>query len=157
MTDPTQLGDVPAPPGASYRIERLPRPDLSEEFYREVGRDWHWVDRLAWSDDQWRAWVDRPEHHLLVCELNGVDAGYAELEQQPGGNVEIAYFGILAWSTGRGLGKWWLATVIEEAWRLPGTARVWVHTCSLDSPAALPNYLARGLRQCASSVEWREP
>ncbi|MEV6346474.1 GNAT family N-acetyltransferase [Actinoplanes sp. NPDC051851] len=28
---------------------------------------------------------------------------------------------------------------------LPGVARVWVHTCSLDGPAALANYQGRGL------------
>jgi len=25
-------------------------------------------------------------------------------------------------------------------------ARVWLHTCTLDDPAALPNYVARGFR-----------
>jgi len=25
-----------------------------------------------------------------------------------------------------------------------GATRVWLHTCTLDGPAALPNYLARG-------------
>jgi hypothetical protein len=27
-----------------------------------------------------------------------------------------------------------------------GARRVWVHTCSLDHPGALANYLARGFR-----------
>jgi len=33
---------------------------------------------------------------------------------------------------------------LEEAWRM-GPSRVWLHTCTLDHPAALPNYLARGM------------
>ena len=33
-----------------------------------------------------------------------------------------------------------------EAWEL-GANRVWLHTCTLDSPRALPNYRARGFRE----------
>jgi GNAT superfamily N-acetyltransferase len=101
--------------------------------------------------------VDRPEHHLLVCRQAGEDVGYAELEQQADGDVEIAYFGLLPPAIGRGLGRWWLAEVIAEAWRLPGTRRVWVHTCTLDGPAALTTYVGRGLRPFAREVEWRLP
>ena len=148
---------VDPPPGVALRVMAEPRPDLSRDFYARVGADWHWVDRLEWSDDQWLTWVDRPEHHLLVCEVDGVPAGYAELEQQPGGAVEIAYFGLLPEALGRGLGRWWLAAVIEHAWSLPDATRVWVHTCELDSPAALPNYLARGFTECDRRIEWRLP
>jgi hypothetical protein len=38
-----------------------------------------------------------------------------------------------------------LTEAVEHAWRIqPDVERVWVHTCSLDHPSALPNYLARG-------------
>lgn len=157
MTDPTELVPAPCPAGAGMRVVPEPRPDLSRDFYARVGADWHWVDRLGWDDAQWTAWVDRPEHHLLLCERDGSPAGYSELEQQPGGDVEIAYFGLLPDAFGGGMGAWWLAQVIAYAWELPGTARVWVHTCTLDSPAALPTYRARGLREYARDVEWRMP
>ena len=94
---------------------------------------------------------------MLVCRQDGEDAGYAELEQPSDGNVEIAYFGLLPEAIGRGLGRWWLAQVLAEAWRLPGTRRVWVHTCTLDGPAALATYEGRGLRPYAREVEWRLP
>ena len=45
----------------------------------------------------------------------------------------------------RGWGKYLLTEAAREAWRR-GPARVWLHTCTLDHPAALPNYLARGFR-----------
>jgi hypothetical protein len=32
---------------------------------------------------------------------------------------------------------------ISQAWS-DGANRVWLHTCTLDDPAALPNYLKRG-------------
>ena len=158
MTSLDQL--VPAdslPSGASWLRIDAAKAGPSRDFYRRVGGPWHWVDRLDWDENQWSAWTDRPEHHLLVCRQDDVNAGYAELEQQPGGEVEIAYFGLLPEAIGRGLGRWWLAQVLAEAWRLPGTRRVWVHTCTLDGPAALATYEGRGLRPYAREVEWRLP
>lgn len=157
MTDPDQLVRAERPPGADVEVVAEPSPHASESFYRRVGADWHWVDRLDWRPEQWQAWVDRPEYRLLVCTVDGDTAGYAELEQQPGGDVEIAYFGLLGGFQGRGLGSWWLATVLERAWALDGTRRVWVHTCDLDHPAALATYRARGMREFDRTVEWRMP
>ena len=44
---------------------------------------------------------------------------------------------------GCGLGRHLLTCAVEVAWAI-GASRVWLHTCTLDDPAALPNYLARG-------------
>jgi hypothetical protein len=38
-----------------------------------------------------------------------------------------------------------LTSAIERGFAM-GARRVWVHTCSLDHPQALANYLARGLQ-----------
>ena len=38
--------------------------------------------------------------------------------------------------TGAGLGKWLLTEATRAAWGL-GASRVWLHTCTLDGPAAL--------------------
>ncbi len=157
MTAPEQLVSAPRPVGAALEVVRDADPAASESFYRRVGADWHWVDRLEWRPDQWRDWVDRPEYRLLVCTLDGAPAGYAELEQQPGGDVEIAYFGLLGGFQGRGLGAWWLGAVLEQAWALEGTRRVWVHTCDLDHPAALATYRSRGMQEFDRYIEWRMP
>ncbi|MGE5733321.1 MAG: GNAT family N-acetyltransferase, partial [Gemmatimonas sp.] len=58
-------------------------------------------------------------------------------------SIEIAYFGLAPDFIGRGLGKAMLTRAVQEAFAL-GPVRVWLHTCTLDSPRALPNYLARG-------------
>jgi len=158
MTSAEQMVPAPhTPDSAAWHRVDTDRSSTSRDFYLRVGAPWHWVDRRDWQDDQWRAWTDRPEHHLLVLRMDGTDAGYAELEQQSGGDVEIAYFGLLPEAMGRGLGRWWLSEVLAEAWRLPGTERVWVHTCTLDGPAALATYEGRGLRAYAREVEWRMP
>jgi GNAT superfamily N-acetyltransferase len=70
-------------------------------------------------------------------------AGYFELEEHDDDSVEIAYFGLRPEFFGRGLGGELLTQAVREAWRT-GAKRVWLHTCTLDSPRALPNYLARG-------------
>jgi len=65
-----------------------------------------------------------------------------ELEKT-GTETEIAYFGLIPGHIGLGLGKHLLSFAIDQAWE-GGAERVTVHTCNLDSPAALPNYLKRG-------------
>jgi GNAT superfamily N-acetyltransferase len=42
-----------------------------------------------------------------------------------------------------GLGKQLLSFAIDRAWE-EGAKRIWLHTCTLDNAAALPNYLKRG-------------
>ena len=71
--------------------------------------------------------------------------GYAELEWQAGGDVEVVYFGILPQFIGQGLGGHLLTAAVERAWQR-GAARVWLHTCTLDQPHALAHYQARGFR-----------
>lgn len=56
---------------------------------------------------------------------------------QLAGNVEIAYFGLLPRFIERGLGGALLTATVERAWAM-GARRVWVHTCSLVHPSALP-------------------
>jgi GNAT superfamily N-acetyltransferase len=121
-----------------------PTPELNRFLYMAVGRPWQWRDRLEWDRARWRAYVDRPELETWAAYVRGTLAGYFELERQ-GGDVEIVYFGLLPGFTGRGLGGALLTAAIERAFD-GGAARVWVHTCTLDHPQALPNYVARGMR-----------
>jgi GNAT superfamily N-acetyltransferase len=124
----------------------LPCPELNRFLYTAVGGSWYWTDRLGWSYKDWLSYLDRPELETWVAYLRGTPLGYFELEMQAGGNVEIAYFGLLHNSQGRGLGAALLTRAVERAWNM-GAKRVWVHTCSLDHPGALRNYLSRGFRE----------
>ncbi len=91
------------------------------------------------------AYLNRPDIETWVAYVSGSRAGYFELERQSEGNVELAYFGLLPGFVGQGVGGELLTTAIARAWDM-GAARVWVHTCDLDHPQALPNYQARGFR-----------
>lgn len=131
----------------SFRVQQaeIPCPELSRFLYTAVGGNWFWVNRLDWSYEQWAAHVQRPEHETWIGYVAGTPAGYFALERQAEGVVELADFGLLPQFIGRGIGGALLTAGVERAWQ-PGTARVWVHTCSLDGPMALQNYQARGFR-----------
>jgi len=114
-------------------------------LYAEVGRNYHWVDRLPWTDEQIRTHLNLPENSLWVMKYGSDVAGYFELRRCEDRSTEIAYFGLLPQFIGRGLGKHLLTCAVEQAWA-GGANRVWLHTCTLDDTAALPNYLKRGFK-----------
>ena len=129
------------------RVERIEGSPASfyRYLYAEVGRAYRWVDRLGWTDDEIRAHLATPGVSLWLLTVRAAPAGYFELKSAPYGSVEIAYFGLLPEFIGRGYGKHLLTEAVERSWSL-GARRVWLHTCTLDGPAALPNYVSRGFR-----------
>ena len=124
-------------------VER-PTPELYRECYRSVGEAYHWRDRWDWTDEEIRAHLGQPTITLHVARRGGLLAGWYELRRVPeDDSVEIAYFGLLPRAIGQGLGKHLLSCAVRDAWAL-GPLRVWLHTCTLDHPHALPNYEKRG-------------
>jgi ribosomal protein S18 acetylase RimI-like enzyme len=153
MTARSQLRPA-RPPRVPVDVVRaeVPNPEFARFLYQAVGGPWYWTDRLGWTRERWLAHLDRPEVETWVALAGGTPAGYAELEEQPGGQVEIAYFGLLPQFTGQGIGGHLLTEAVARAWDREAAhpdrraTRVWVHTCSLDGPHALANYQARGFR-----------
>ncbi len=129
------------------RVERMHDclPSFYRNLYVEVGQNYHWIDRLAWTDEQIATHLQQAEISLWLMTQDDATAGYFELRRCEDGSVEIAYFGLLPKFLGRGLGKHLLTCAAEQAWA-DGANRVWLHTCTLDDPAALPNYLKRGFK-----------
>ena len=127
------------------RVVRTARCTVSfyRYLYREVGERYHWRDRNNWNDETVQRNIDNPRIAIWVMYVAGVPAGYFELCRHADASVEIVHFGLLPEFMGHGLGKHLLTVATEEAWR-DGARRVWLHTCSLDDKAALPNYLKRG-------------
>jgi GNAT superfamily N-acetyltransferase len=145
---PALLPDVVAdragtPAPVALAREHPCAPSTYRALYSDVGGAYHWRDRLDWSDDVLSAYLARETVHVWILRAGGAPAGYFELVAHDDRSVEIAYFGLTRAWLGRGLGKGMLTRAASEAWRL-GAERVWLHTCTLDSPAALPNYVARG-------------
>lgn len=131
-------------PAEHARLEQI-APTAAEyrALYAAVGGPWHWRDRLAWTDAELDAYLASPDIFVWVLSIAGQAAGYFELQRHSVEHAEIVYFGLTTSFTGKGFGGWMLTRAVEESFAL-GAARVTLHTCTLDSPAALPNYLARG-------------
>jgi ribosomal protein S18 acetylase RimI-like enzyme len=138
--DPPRLERVEACPGSFFRY-----------LYAEVGRAYHWTDRLSWTDEQVRAHLSDPAVSLWLLTSRAAPAGYFELRAHDDRSVEIAYFGLLPEFVGRGWGGYLLTLAVGSAWDMKPD-RVWLHTCTLDHPAALPNYLRRGFRPVREEV-----
>ena len=122
----------------NYRFNRY--------LYQLVGEPWQWSDKSSFSDDKWKAYAQRRELQTWVGYYKGSIAGYYELELGVPGDVEIVYFGLAPYFIGKGFGGYFLSCAIKTAWATSGVKRVWVHTSTLDHPAALQNYKARGFK-----------
>jgi ribosomal protein S18 acetylase RimI-like enzyme len=112
-------------------------------LYDAVGRDYVWIDRLPWSDAQYHEYLSRPTTTVLVLYVRGIPVGYIDLDASAGTETEIVYFGLVPAVHGRGFGKHLLSAGVQRAFD-DGAERVWLHTCTLDGPHAIANYLARG-------------
>lgn len=121
-----------------------PQWQFNRFLYLTVGAAWSWTDNLGWTDAQWQAYAESDSVRTFVAYYDASPAGYYELRRSADG-VQINYFGLLPAFIGRGFGGALLTHALEAAWDMKPD-RVWVHTCTLDHPAALANYQARGMK-----------
>lgn len=131
------------PAGTVIRKLDAPTAALYRALYDAVGAQWHWNDRQLIDDDELIREIAHPEVDIILLDVNGKSAGYAELDRRRWPDLQIAYFGLMPAFIGRGLGRAFLDAVLQWAWGL-APSRVWLHTCSLDHPAALPMYQSAG-------------
>ncbi len=131
--------------GVRFAMVPLPMPELNRFFYCAIGGQWTWYERRDWTLARWTEALG-PEIETWVLSVDGIPAGYTELKRHEDGAVELNYFGLLDAFIGDGLGGHLLTEAVERAWAM-GANRVLLNTCSLDHPAALPNYLARGFKE----------
>jgi GNAT superfamily N-acetyltransferase len=149
LADAAQLRPARPPRRDGVEVSRVWPPDgeVSRWFYTEVGGPYSWVDLAGRSAEDWQAWAERVE--TWTATVDGRRAGYYEL--LPGRpSVEVAYFGLLREFHGAGLGGALLTHALRRALELG--APVTLHTCTLDGPYALANYLARGMRPVRTEV-----
>ena len=127
-------------------LEKKPTIDLCKFFYKEIGKDFFWKDRLRWNDQQWIDYVGNKFFKLYILKYENHFAGYYELLfDKSKKSMEIAYFGIFKEYYGKGIGGYLLTDAILNSFK-QDIESVWVHTCTLDHPNALKNYLARGMK-----------
>ena len=142
-----QLSEIKKP-GGNYSLNQVYLNDfqLNKFFYKQIGQNHHWNDRLVWDDKKWIDYVSNPNVFTFVLKNNENIAGFFELIYHKNKfEIEIAYFGLLKGFVEKKLGGYMLTEAIKISFSYK-VKRVWVHTCSLDHKNALNNYLARGMK-----------
>lgn len=130
-----------------------PSPEAYRALFRRVGARWLWFSRLVMGDAELCAIIHDPRVQVhAVLDPRGVEVGLLELDFREAGVCELGFVGLVPELTGRGHGKWLMANALALAWA-PGVSRVWVHTCTLDHPAALGFYRKAGFVPFARAVE----
>jgi len=135
-------------PNSKYIVEKVSTNDfqLNKFFYKQIGKNHQWNDRLVWDDKKWIDYVSNPCVFTFVLKDNENIAGFFELiYHRDKFEVEIAYFGLLKDYIDKKLGGYMLTEAIKISFSY-NVKRVWVHTCSLDHKNALKNYLSRGMK-----------
>ena len=135
-------------PSGEYSVELANPKDfqLNKFFYKNIGKNCQWVDRLVWSELNWSEYISDERLSTYILKDKDEIAGYFELLfNGDKKESEIVYFGILEEYLGKKLGGYLLSTAIKYSFTM-GYSRVWVHTCSLDHKNALNNYLSRGMK-----------
>ena len=134
-------------PEENYSIEKT-KPDfqLNKFFYKQIGKKYRWTDRLVWTDLQWSNYVSNKNLETYVIKDGKDLVGYFELIHHPEKKeIELAYLGLFEDYFGKGIGGYALSTAILKSFEKK-IKRMWVHTCTLDHPNAIKNYLARGMK-----------
>ena len=118
--------------------------ELNKFFYKQIGADHYWRDRLIWSDKEWLKYSQNKNLETHIIKKAEDLVGFYEQEYHPGSNeVELINMGILKEFRGLKLGSTLLNHAIASASR-KNPNRMWVHTCSLDHKHALQNYRSKG-------------
>lgn len=144
MREPPPPRELPAP-HSSFLIMPAVRPTVSfyRYLYNTIGEQWLWHERRQLSDDELRDIIHDPLVEIYVLYVQGVPAGYAELDLRKEPDIELAYFGLMPEFIGQGWGAYLLNWAIDTAWRRHPN-RFWLHTCNWDHPKALSVYQRAG-------------
>ncbi len=142
----------PAPAGLEVRRVENPPIHFYRYLYDTIGAPWVWWERKRQSDAEIAAELHSPEFRFYVPYLNHVPIGMVELDCRRFPDVQLNYFGIIPEYCGQGLGSYVLNWSVDLVWNA-GATRYWLHTCSLDSPAALPVYCKAGFAEFKTVTE----
>src|SRR5262249_53795181 len=118
-------GTPPPPEGVLVLHAKRPTVRYYRFLYDAVGRGYDWTSRKKLADDAPRAILRDPRNEVHVLFVEGVPAGFVELDRRVEGEVEITQFGLTPEFIGRGLGRWFLRWAVERAWGY-GPKRLWL-------------------------------
>lgn len=149
---------------ARPRLSRLPRrtdwslaritadTDRFRALFRSIGENWMWFSRLVIPDEALLDLIGHPDVECLALVRDGRDIGLLELDFRRRGECELSFFGVVPDAIGQGAGRFLINEAIRRAFRRP-IRRLFLHTCSLDHPNALPFYLRAGFVPYKRAIE----
>lgn len=151
MTAPPRQS-LPLPVNIMTAVMRVP--EIPAAYYRflydQVGRRWHWVDRLRLDDAALDDILRDKRTEVGVLYVNGAPAGFYEFYRQDDDIVEICHFGLMEHALGLGVGKWFLLQSLYAAWQHE-PKKVFVTTNNLDHPRAIQLYQMFGFSPVSTS------
>ena len=67
-------------PNDSCNLSLIEPPDfqLNKFFYKQIGREYRWIDRLVWDDSKWTNYVENPKVKTYILRENVNLVGYFE-------------------------------------------------------------------------------
>jgi GNAT superfamily N-acetyltransferase len=143
-----------APAGHDFRLDRLGAADTGRfrTLFADVGRDLMWFSRLIMPAEKLAGIIGNPAVESSALVSGGRDIGLLELDFREEGQCELSFFGLSPQAIGKGAGRWLMNEALNRAWQRP-IRRLWVHTCTYDSPEALPFYRRSGFNPYATMIE----
>lgn len=153
----TPPGQLFPPPRDNLTVIRARKPTVPyyRFLYQSVGGHHHWRSRKIMTDAELAVLIHDPRMENHVLFVDGVPAGFAELDRRVEEDIELVQFGLVPEFIGQGLGKYFLNWTIRQAWSYQ-PKRFWLHTCTLDHPTALPNYVKAGFTVFKEEIIQRE-
>jgi GNAT superfamily N-acetyltransferase len=121
-------------------------------LFRKVGEPWLWFSRAVMPDRKLAAILDNPKVEAYALHDGAADVGLLELDFRSEDEVELAFLGLVPGFIGKGAGRFLMNEAIRRAFAKP-IRRFFVHTCTLDSPSALPFYIRSGFRPYRRALE----
>ncbi len=152
MTNEPKVASLIQP---SHRVAILRAENPTLHFYRylydTVGGPYKWISRKILSDDELIAIIHHERVDIYVLHVNGVPAGFAEIDSRNRPEIDISFFGLVPEFIGKGFGAFFLQNILRMIWAKE-PERVTVETCTLDHPKALTLYQRMGFEPYAQEI-----
>ncbi len=136
-------------------VERIVAPDPTwylDLFSRVGAADWMWFSRLAMPPAKLAEILAAPETEVFAVIQDGRPEGLLELDFRDDGSCMLAFFGLTLALQGTGTGRALMEAALDRAFARPITS-LDIHTCTFDSPVALPFYLRSGFTATHREVQ----
>jgi len=98
------------PKNVKISLENKKDININKFFYRQIGREHFWRDRLLWSDKEWEKYIHNENLETGIMKINDELVGFYEQEFHKDKNeIELIQMGILKEYQGKKLGSFLLS------------------------------------------------